>query len=102
MARSTTDICLTLRPSTVQAVDAAAQAVRRSRSQYIDMLLSKALTGKDRLHALEEIAADSREAYHAAHTREKAPNATAVIAESCVEGRRRLDALNEIAKGAKR
>jgi hypothetical protein len=99
MARSTTDVCLTLRPSTVQALDAAAQAARRSRSQTVDMLLSNALTGEDRLRALEAIAAAGLEANAAARTREKAPNATEVISGSSASGHAALRALNKIAAG---
>jgi hypothetical protein len=66
-------------------------------------LLEQSLTGEDRLHALEEIAAAGLAENAAKRAmRPRAPNATEVIAESCVEGRRRLDALSEIAKGAKR
>jgi hypothetical protein len=98
MARSTTDVCLTLRPSTVQALDAAAQAARRSRSQTVDMLLSNALTGEDRLRALEEIAAAGLEASAAERAyRVRGPNPGQVIAESSTDGHDRLRALNRIA-----
>ncbi|MGB6451019.1 MAG: hypothetical protein WBE92_09730 [Steroidobacteraceae bacterium] len=59
MARTTEQVCLTLRPETVRALNAAAQTERRSRSQVVDLLLERALTGPERLRALEQIAAAS-------------------------------------------
>jgi hypothetical protein len=44
MPRSTENVCLTLRPATVEAVDAAAQRAKRSRSQFIDITLEHALS----------------------------------------------------------
>jgi predicted transcriptional regulator len=82
-----------------QRIDAVAKDADRSRSWVIRTLLERSMTGADRLRAFEEIASAGLEEYAANGTREKAPNATAVIAESCVEGRRRLAALDEIAKG---
>jgi hypothetical protein len=100
MARSTTDVCLTLRPSTVQALDAAAQAARRSRSQTVDMLLSNALTGEDRLRALEAIADAGLEENAAERAaRVRGPHPGEVIAESSTDGHARLNAMKKIAAG---
>ena len=57
MATTTKTVSLTLRPETLKAVDAAAQNVRRSRSQFVDLTLERALTGAGRLDALEQVAA---------------------------------------------
>jgi hypothetical protein len=101
-SRTTLSVCLTLRPSTVQALDAAAQAVRRSRSQYVDMLLSNALTGEDRMRALEAIADAGLEANAAERaSRPRAPNATEVISESSTAGHEAVRAHQKIAKGAR-
>jgi uncharacterized protein (DUF1778 family) len=97
MARSTETISLTLRPATVKALDAAALGARRSRSQFVDLTLEKALTGKGRLEALQSIADAGLREYAAEHARERGPNATEVIAASSTEGFARLRALNEIA-----
>jgi hypothetical protein len=103
MARTTENVCLTLRPEIVKAVDAARGTGReaKSRSQFVDLTLERALqiTGESRLAELQALADAGLEESNA--PRAKAPNATAVIADSCVEGRRRLDALGEIAKGTK-
>jgi hypothetical protein len=101
MARTTETISLTLRPETLRAVDAAAQSQRRSRSQFVDLTLERAMTGTGRLEALESIAAEGLREYSDAATRERAPNATAILAEASVEGRARLDAMQKIAKGSK-
>lgn len=101
MARSTATVSLTLRPATVAAVDAAAQAERRSRSQFIDLMLERALaiTGADRLRDLEAIAATELEAANA--PRQRSVNATSVISENSADGHRRLSALETIAKGTR-
>jgi predicted transcriptional regulator len=78
-------------------IDQVARESERSRSWLIRKMLERALSGADRLAALEAIAAAELEAENV--PREKGPNATAIISESCVEGRRRLDALSEIAAG---
>ena len=77
-------------------IDQAARRIDRSRSWVIRNLLENP---ESRLDALKQIADAGLEAYHA--PRERAPNATDVIADSCDEGRRRLAALEKIAKGAK-
>ncbi|MGO9036433.1 MAG: ribbon-helix-helix protein, CopG family [Steroidobacteraceae bacterium] len=71
----------------------------RSRSYVVRKLLESALTGEERLEALKQIAAQGLEDANA--PRERAPNATAVIANSCSDGRNRLDALQRIANGGK-
>jgi len=86
---------LTLRPSTVAALDDLARRRGWARSQLADL----ALSGADRLRTLEAIADAELEAQHAAHTREKAPNATEVISESSASGQAALQALNRIAAG---
>jgi predicted transcriptional regulator len=78
-------------------IDQVARESERSRSWLIRKMLERALTGEERLEALQAIA--DAEIEEANMPREKGPNATAVISESCVEGRRRLDALREIAAG---
>jgi hypothetical protein len=45
MAATTKSVSLTLRPETLKAIDAAAQNARRSRSQFVDLALERALTG---------------------------------------------------------
>jgi hypothetical protein len=68
-------------------------------SAFVRELLEHSLTGADRLKALEEIAADGLRAYADAASAPRGPNATEVIAESCADGRARLDALQKIATG---
>jgi predicted transcriptional regulator len=80
-------------------IDHVARASERSRSFVVRKLLEQSLTAADRLAALEAIADAGLEEANA--PRERVSNATEVISESCVEGRRRLDALGEIAKGGK-
>jgi hypothetical protein len=101
MARTTENVCLTLRPEIVKAVDAARGRGRdaQSRSQFIDLTLERAMTGAGRLEALQGIAKESLQVYADAATQERAPNATQLIAESCADGRARLDALAKIAVG---
>jgi hypothetical protein len=86
---------MSLRPATVAAVDAAAARRGWARSQIVDLVLS----GADCLDALQVIADVGLEAYHAAHAREKAPNATETIAASSTEGHARLRAFDKIAAG---
>jgi hypothetical protein len=106
MPRTTENVCLTLRPEIVRAVDAARGKGRdaKSRSQFVDLTLERALqiTGESRLAELEEIAAAGREEYAEGFKRPRAPNATEVIAEASVEGHARLRALNKIAAGNRR
>ena len=74
MARTTETISLTLRPEILRAVDAAAQSERRSRSQFVDLTLERALTGTDRLRVLEQIAAQGLEEFAANATRDLGRN----------------------------
>jgi hypothetical protein len=50
MARTTENVCLTLRPEIVKAVDAARGKGRdaQSRSQFVDLTLERALSGQPR------------------------------------------------------
>jgi hypothetical protein len=82
MARTYETISLTIRPETLRAVNAAAQSQKRSRSQFIDLTLERAMTGTGRLEALQSIADQGLADFAAEHAREKAPNASAVIAEA--------------------
>jgi uncharacterized protein (DUF1778 family) len=101
MARTTETISLTLRPQTLKALDAAAQQQRRSRSQFVDLVLQGApsVTGETRLRDLQAIAAAGLAEYADDATRERAPNATALIADASTEGQRMLDAHRAIAAG---
>jgi predicted transcriptional regulator len=76
-------------------IDQVARDSERSRSYVVRKLLENSLTGADRLRALESIAATELEASNT--PRERAPNASALIAESCPDGRARLEALKKIA-----
>jgi predicted transcriptional regulator len=96
-----TNICVYLPEHLAKEIDKAAAADDRSRSAYIRRTLERAVTGHDRLAALEEIAAEGLEDYAANVTRERGPNPGQVIAESSTDGHRRLEALEKIAKGAK-
>jgi predicted transcriptional regulator len=99
MARNLETISLTLRPETLRALDAAAQNERRSRSAFVDLTLERALTGQGRLEALQAIAEAGLA--DCATPRERAPNATEIIAASSTDGHRRLEALQKIATGGK-
>jgi predicted transcriptional regulator len=78
-------------------IDQVARDSERSRSFVVRKLLEHSLTAADRLAALQAISDAGLEDYNA--PRERAPNATEVIAESCADGRARLDALQKIAAG---
>ena len=80
-------------------IDQVARQSERSRSYVVRKLLENALTGADRLHALEEIAATGLDEYAAPHAREPAPNPGQVIADTLTDGHARLRALNKIAAG---
>jgi Arc/MetJ-type ribon-helix-helix transcriptional regulator len=84
-----------------EKIDQVARDSERSRSFVVRKLLESALTGQERLDALQAIADAGPADYAANATRERGPNATAVIAESCADGRARLDALQKIAAGKK-
>jgi metal-responsive CopG/Arc/MetJ family transcriptional regulator len=43
MARTTQNVCLTLPPETLAKVDRAARSERRSRSQFINLVLERAV-----------------------------------------------------------
>jgi predicted transcriptional regulator len=78
-------------------IDNVARQSDRSRSYVVRKLLENALTGEDRLAALQAIADAELEAHAAA--RPRAPNATEVISESSASGHAALRALNKIAAG---
>lgn len=82
-------------------IDQVARDSERSRSFVVRKLLERSLTGKERLAALEEIAAQGLEEYAAKHAREPGQNPGEIIAESSTDGHRRLDAMQKIAKGGK-
>jgi predicted transcriptional regulator len=94
---------VTLPDTLTDRIDGIARQSERSRSYVVRKLLEQSLTGEDRLHALEEIAAAGL-AENAAERamRPRAPNATEVIAEASIEGHARLRALNKIAAGNRR
>ena len=88
-------------PSELTArIDNVARQSDRSRSYVVRKLLENALTGEDRLHALEEIAAAGLEANAAERAAcVRGPNPGEIIAESSTDGHDRLRALNRIAAG---
>jgi hypothetical protein len=100
MARSTTDVCLSLRTKTLRAVDAAAQAAQRSRSQFVDLTLERAMTGAGRLEALQGIADQGLEHFAADHSRKSGPNPGQVIAAAATAGHDALRAHQQIAAGS--
>jgi hypothetical protein len=61
MARTTENVCLTLRPKIVKAIDAARGKGRdaQSRSQFVDLTLERALAAKTPMR--EQAFADSAE-----------------------------------------
>jgi hypothetical protein len=98
-SRTTANVCLTLRPSTVQVLDTVAALRGWSRSQLVDL----ALSGADRLGELQAIADAGLEANAAANAkRPRAPNATQVVAENSTSGHAALRALNKIAQGTRK
>jgi predicted transcriptional regulator len=74
-------------------IDQAARHADRSRSWLIRKMLERALTGADRLAALEAIAAAELEAANV--ERVPAPNASEVIAAASADGSRALLAAHE-------
>jgi predicted transcriptional regulator len=81
-----------------ERIDQVARDSERSRSYVVRKLLENALTGEDRLRALEAIADAGLEANAAERaSRPRAPNATEVISESSASGHAALQALNKIA-----
>jgi predicted transcriptional regulator len=78
-------------------IDQVARDSERSRSFVVRKLLEHSLNAQDRLATLQAIADAELEDGNA--SRPLAPNATAVISGSCIEGHRRLAALGEIAAG---
>jgi predicted transcriptional regulator len=83
----------------VRRIDDIAQAADRTRHYVARKLLERALTGEDRLHALEEIAAAGLEEFAANSNRPRAPNATEVIAAASTAGHAALLAHQRIAAG---
>jgi hypothetical protein len=97
-SRTTANVCLTLRPSTVQVLDTVAALRGWSRSQLVDL----ALSGADRLGELQAIADAGLEANAAERaSRPRAPNATQVISENSIAGHNAVRAHQKIAKGAR-
>jgi hypothetical protein len=97
-SRTTANVCLTLRPSTVQVLDNVAALRGWSRSQLVDL----ALSGADRLGELQAIADAGLEANAAERaSRPRAPNATQVISENSIAGHNAVRAHQKIAKGAR-
>jgi hypothetical protein len=95
-SRTTANVCLTLRPSTVQVLDTVAALRGWSRSQLVDL----ALSGADRLGELQAIADAGLEANAAAKAkRPRAPNATQVISENSTAGHDAARAHQKIAAG---
>jgi predicted transcriptional regulator len=88
-------------PSELTArIDSVARQSDRSRSYVVRKLLENALTGEDRLRALEAIAAAGLEANAAEReARVRGPNPGEVIAESSTDGHARLNAMKKIAAG---
>jgi predicted transcriptional regulator len=81
-------------------LDEVARDSERSRSYVVRKLLENALTGEDRLRALEAIAAAGLEANAAERAaRVRGPNPGGIIAESSTDGHDRLRALSRIAAG---
>src|ERR1700679_1312359 len=80
-------------------LDQVARQSDRSRSYVVRKLLENALTGADRLRALEEIAAAGVEENAAERaSRPRAPNATQVISENSIAGHDAVRAHQKIAK----
>lgn len=90
-------VTVSLPREVLEQVDAAAAKERRSRSNFIRAALENSLTGQQRLDAPQAIADVGLE--EANVPRERAPNATEIIAASSTEGHARLRALGEIAAG---
>jgi predicted transcriptional regulator len=81
-------------------LDQVARDSERSRSYVVRKLLENALTGDDRLRALEELAAAGLEANAAERAaRVRGPNPGEIIAESSTDGHARLNAMKKIAAG---
>ena len=80
----------------VERIDQTAAAADRSRSYVIKKLLEHSLTAADRATALDMLAAAEVAAANA--PRARAENAGQLIAESCADGRARLDGLSKIAR----
>jgi predicted transcriptional regulator len=80
----------------VRRIDDIARDTDRSRNYVARKLLEKSLTGADRVAALGAISAAEVAAANA--PRERTPNASELIAESCTDGRARLDGLSTIAR----
>ena len=78
-------------------IEEVARQSERSRSYDVRKMLEASLTAQDRASALQAIADAGLAEYNA--PRENSANASAVIAESCTDGRARLDGLQKIAKG---
>lgn len=77
-------------------IDRVARDSERSRSFVVRKLLEQSLTGADRLAALEAISAEGLREYDANSKRERAPNASEIMAESSTEGHERLATMQRI------
>ncbi|MGO9992860.1 MAG: hypothetical protein ACLPTF_10175 [Steroidobacteraceae bacterium] len=95
MSRTYQNVCLTLPGPLLKALDEEAQAQDRPRSYVARKLLERALTGQERLAALEALAAAELEAANV--ERVPGPNASEVIAAASAEGRAMLAAHEKIA-----
>jgi predicted transcriptional regulator len=86
-----------------ERIDQVARDSERSRSYVVRKLLENALTGEDRLRALEAIADAGLEANAAERTnRKRAPNATEIIAENSTAGHDAVRAHQAIAAGGRK
>jgi predicted transcriptional regulator len=91
---------VSLPPGLTDRLDQVARDSERSRSYVVRKLLENALTGDDRLHALEEIAAAGLEAGAAERaSRPRAPNATAIAAAGSTAGHDAVRVHQKIAAG---
>jgi len=83
-----------------ERIDQVARDSERSRSYVVRKLLENALTGEDRLRALEAIAAAGLEANAAERaSRPRAPNATAIAAAGSTAGHDAVRVHQKIAAG---
>jgi predicted transcriptional regulator len=91
---------VSLPDSLTDRIDEVARQSERSRSFVVRKLLEQSLTGEDRLHALEEIAAAGLEANAAERAAcVRGPNPGEIISESSTDGHARLNAMQKIAAG---
>ena len=102
MSRTSQNVCLTLPGPLLKALDQEAQAQDRPRSYVVRKLLENALTGADRMAALNAVASEGLREFADSANAPRPLNATEVIAtEPCADGAGRLAALEKIAAGRK-